>query len=318
MAEAARKTDKELIAEAADWLAALDGGSASEDAFAAWRDADPRHASAFAQVAATWGQLAGLRGLAGTGAPAPHAEPTVERPSRRRFLAQAAAAATVLAAGGGAALWLRDPRHQVVTATGERRTVPLPDGSTMELNTDTRLAWAFADAGRAVWILQGEAALTVAADAARPFLVHAGDAIARLNAGRFNVRLRDEGAEFMALIGNGRIDAARATLALAPDRTVRAGADGLRAAAITTVEANNLVAWQSGEIVFDGISLASAVDEFNRYLGRKMVVDDPAISAIRLGGRFHIDDPRGFLDALRTGFGIRANDQGGQTLLTRG
>lgn len=315
MVEPGRKTNEQLIGEAADWFAALDSGAASPDMVAAWRDADPRHASAFAQVAATWGQLGDLRGLGA----APVAEPvpeTVAQPARRRFLMQAAAAATVIAAGGGAALWLQGRRHQVETAIGERRTVPLPDGSTVELNTDSRLAWAFADTLRTVWILQGEAALTVAADVARPFLVHAGAAVAQLGQGRFNVRLRSAGPEFVALVGRGRIDAARAVLSLSPAQAVRAEASGLHGLAMTGAAASDLTAWQSGEIVFDGTRLAEAVDEFNRYLGRKIVLGDPAIRDTQLGGRFHVDDPGSFLKALRASFDIEARDLGDRIILT--
>lgn len=43
-----------LSDEAIQWLIALDCGSADTEAFEAWRSADPRHAAAFAQVAATW------------------------------------------------------------------------------------------------------------------------------------------------------------------------------------------------------------------------------------------------------------------------
>jgi transmembrane sensor len=41
---------KELMHEAAEWYAALDAGVADIDAFERWRDADPRHAVAFARI----------------------------------------------------------------------------------------------------------------------------------------------------------------------------------------------------------------------------------------------------------------------------
>ncbi len=45
---------------------------------------------------------------------------------------------------------------------------------------------------------------------------------------------------------------------------------------MTNASAQDIVAWQSGEIVFDGMPLGRAVAEFNRYLDRKIIVGDPS------------------------------------------
>lgn len=72
------------------------------------------------------------------------------------------------------------------------------------------------------------------------------------------------------------------------------------------------LAWQRGEIVFNGMALGQALDEFNRYLGTKLVLTDPVLKQTRLGGRFELDDPQRFLAALDQGFGIahRRTDKG--------
>lgn len=318
MDEAGRKTDKELIGEASDWLAALDSGSTSAGAFEAWRDADPRHASAFAQVASTWGQLGQLRGFdPAEPAAAPEDAPAAEQPSRRQFLTRAAAAAAVVVAAGGGAAWLYDGRQHIETAVGEQRTVPMPDGSTIQLNTDTQLAWIFSATRRVVWMAQGEAAFSVVADLARPFLVHAGGAMARLDSGRFNVRFGEAGPQFMTATGEGLVDLAGSMMKLAPMHAVLATAQGLRQTEVGEMRAADAMAWQNGEIVFEDMPLREAVAEFNRYLDRKIVLGDPAIGATRLGGRFRIDDPRSFLSALNSAFGIRAQAGNREVLLTR-
>jgi transmembrane sensor len=46
-------SNERLIDQAALWYARLDSGEASLSEFEAWRDADPRHAVAFARVIAS-------------------------------------------------------------------------------------------------------------------------------------------------------------------------------------------------------------------------------------------------------------------------
>ncbi len=80
----------------------------------------------------------------------------------------------------------------------------------------------------------------------------------------------------------------------------------LRTAVLSQSDADATAAWRRGEIVFNGMSLDMAVNEFNRYLGRKLVIGDPPIRRIRLGGRFFVDAPDSFLRSLRVGFDIEA------------
>jgi transmembrane sensor len=197
------------------------------------------------------------------------------------------------------------------TRVGERRTLQLPDGSVAELNTDSRVRWSF-DKARTIWLDRGEIALTIVQDATRPFLLHAGGVVGNLERGRYNVRLKQNGPQFISLAGIGTVRGATAAVArLEPLQAVDAVKDGLRADPMATFEVQDAVAWQSGEIIFRGMTLASAATEFNRYLERKIVVD-PSAAAIRLGGRFQVNDLPAFLASLEGSFGVqvRASDRG--------
>lgn len=311
-----------LREQAAHWLVSLDSGTADEQAFEIWRNADPRHAAAFAQVAAIWRRTAdpGLSTFAGQmEAPAPIVEPAPEsvppRAVSRRALAGGAVAAMFgLGAAGTFLVWPR--RSYAVTAIGERRAIQLPDGSHAMLNTDTRLAWRF-DEGREFWIEHGEATLSVR-EGARPFRVYSDPFDARLSEGRFDIRLDPNGGRLLVLAGRAAA-AYRGTMA----QTVEAGrmltiADG--GARVTPATADVIAAataWQDGRIVFDGMPLGSAVAEFNRYLPRKIALEDAGLAGIPLGGEFRIADPDSFLFALREGFGIDHRRQGDRIVLYR-
>ena len=315
---APERTDRQLIDEAARWLARMDAGTASEAEFAAWRDADPRRAVAFAEVASAWRAVGRLRGLdegESLADGAPGSAPEAVNVGRRRILGGGLAAAVAIAGGGATMLLLDRGRRRVRTVVGERRTVQLPDGSSAELNTDSRISWSF-DKVRALWLEQGEVAVTVVDDASRQFLVHAGGLVGRLQQGRYNVRLRDNGPQFISLAGQGLIAGKTAApVRLQPLQTVVADRDAVRADAMTGLDAQDVVAWQSGEIIFRGMPLGLAAAEFNRYLQNKIVVD-PAVASIRLGGRFQVDDLPSFLSSLHGSFGIRVQSSERGYLLT--
>lgn len=304
------KEGDELNDAAARWLIALDSGRADRDEFETWRRADPRNAAAFAQVLATWESTASLRASAmRPDAALPDTTPDAAqlRMTRRRLVAGGGMA--LLVAGGlTGTLLLRRP-ESIATAVGERRTLRLPDGSTAELNTDTLLSWDF-DRRRSVWLERGEVALSVAGRGVAPFLLHAGDLQARLDAGRYNSRLYLDGPELIAFNGDAEIRRGDAApVRLAPMQALSDRSDGVRRAVVSPSDADATAAWRRGEIVFNGMSLDSAVSEFNRYLDHKLVIGDPGIARIRLGGRFFVDDPDSFLRSLREGFDIQASPE---------
>src|SRR6185312_12527900 len=61
------------------------------------------------------------------------------------------------------------------TAVGGHRTLTLPDGTVIELNTDTVVSITNDLAQRRVWLTKGEALFEVKHDARHPFTVIASD-----------------------------------------------------------------------------------------------------------------------------------------------
>jgi len=315
MAQAGDQDRDALIAQASEWLARLDAGRADSREFEAWRDADPRRAAAFAEVAAAWSKLDVLRDAP----PTPRPEPTA---TRRAWLGGGIA----LAAGlSGAAYLGRDQllRSRTVTGVGERRTMSLPDGSSVELNTDTEVFWRFGRDRRRLWLRRGEIALTVVHDALRPFELFTPSGLADLAPGQFNARLRGAGLDLIVLAGRAAVRTAAGETQAAvvnatdPRQTLAVTAAGVAVASAPEEVVQNVQAWRRGEIVFEGQRLSEAIEEYNRYLVRKMVIEDPKVGAMRLGGRFMTGNPESFLDALRTTFGLRIIEDGPSRILLK-
>jgi transmembrane sensor len=77
------------------------------------------------------------------------------------------------------------------------------------------------------------------------------------------------------------------------------------------------LAWTQGRLWFDRVTLAEAVLEFNRYNRRQLVIDDPAIESLHIGGAFDATDLDSFVAALQS-FGIRISLPGSDSSVPAG
>ncbi|GIK49155.1 MAG: hypothetical protein BroJett013_18520 [Alphaproteobacteria bacterium] len=214
--------------------------------------------------------------------------------------------AVVLAGGGGAA-FLLNGRAYAETGIGERRAVRLPDGSILDLNTNSRASWRLDDQRRQVWLERGEAALEVVADAeARPFLLAAAGRTAPLEPGVYNARLRGRAAEIVALRQSAGANESSILLE-GQELVISAEAQDVRA--LSPAAAESVGAWRRGEIVFNGDTLREAVAEYNRYLTQPISIGDEGIANLRVGGRFTTRDPAEFLQAAEAAFAVEARRQ---------
>lgn len=304
----------DLIEEAAEWLAALDAGSVTPAAFEAWRDADVRHAVAFAEVAGVWRDLDRVRDDrdAMQAPAAPPSRDQINRPDRRHLLRTAASIAVVSVLGGGFA-YRSYARDTVRTKVGERRTIDAAPGLTIDLNTDSCIHWRDGTP-IGLWLEQGEAAIRVGDGYAARLRTPAGTF--DLAPGRFNARLRGDSCE-LAVIAGSLNDARHERLSAG--QVAVAGAGHLGTMMAGDADIARVTAWQRDTLMLSGESLDYAIAEMNRYLPAKIVIGDPALSRLRLGGTFATTDPTEFLLALHGAFGIHARvAAGGGIVLTRG
>lgn len=315
-----QRRKRRIAREAATWLARHDSGTIDEECFHAWRGASPEHAIAFARALAVWREAQSK------------ADADIPLPFQSRFTRRRAAAAIggmgmagLLTAGAftsRAYAW--DSSHSGV---GECKRLILPDGSRAMLNTDSEMQWRFSDDERSLWIVRGEVGLELVPGI--PARIHGLDRMASLSQGRFNVRL--EGTAMDVTVLSGKASAAPisapavitgqpapAPVAIASPNEgllLSAVAPSVRKASPQRLAAT--IAWQQGEIVFDNEPLQTAVREYNRYLAGKIVIADPDLTGIPVGGRFTSTDPADFLSALELGLGLRATRSNGGYVLTR-
>ena len=343
--DAGRPTDRHADAErtAADWLARRDGDgwtAADAEALAHWLAADSAHRVAFLRLEAAWAEGGRLQAL-GAGWEARQAPPrgwwqaspqarheqmlaamamrppaAPARTPRRRAWPVTVAASMLLACGlaFGWSWWQQQP---VDTAThvagfGQMREVALADGSHATLASDSQVDVRWSRRERRLSLARGEAIFDVAKDPGRPFVVDAGGRQVIAVGTRFSVRRDGPNLRVVVTEGTVRLQAdpdggARPSALLPAGSMALVRDDGVLVRSMAIAEAEGLLGWRNGLLVFRDATLGEAAAEFNRYNTRKIVVADAQAGALRVGGSFRWDNADGFARLLERGFPVRAD-----------
>jgi len=312
-----RKLEKPGIDQlAADWVVRLDARAPSveeQQALDDWLNEDERHFGAYMRARAIslkFGLLLSQRTSERCAAVSVTQQPLL---TRRRMLLLAGGSLAAGVAGLGV-LSLRSDRGYS-TRIGEIRRVPLPDGSAITLNTQTRLTVGFSNQVREVRLLRGEALFEVATDALRAFMVNTFDTHITSAAGSFTVRaLRPDDVQVMVRDGEVQVaESARLapvrlranSVARPMNQAAQDKAPALVAEPLSPVEVDRRLSWQRGQLSFEDVTLGEALQEFSRYSDTRVVIDEPALSKLRVVGLFSASNPVGFAKTVAISLGLR-------------
>jgi transmembrane sensor len=307
---------------AAEWLerrACEDWTDANGAELEAWLAQSPAHAVAFMRLEAAWNRTTRLAALQ---QPMRRPAASAGKPSRMPVLKIAAAVvATAAVSVGGSLLALHQEEQTFATTIGGREALSLVDGSKIELNTDTVLRIAEGSSQRKVWLDKGEAYFDIKHDAAHPFVVMVGDHRVTDLGTKFIVRQEGDRVEVKLLEGSARIDAndggPAQTAVLKPGDVAVATAETMSVSKKPVQELANELGWRRGVLMFDHTTLAEAVAEFNRYSRQKIVIADPQVARLEIGGTFPSDDVKLFGRATHIALGLRVEERGNTIVISQ-
>lgn len=306
-----------INAAAARWLAREDAGPLGEDEareFSAWIDADPRHHGAYIRTKSAWLDTARLASLASTSqlrsAPASHRR----KPQRR--LAAAAGIAAVLVVSG--MVWLHERGQTYASEIGEVRGIELPDGSFLNLNTNTSATVRYRLQERRIALDRGEALFKVAQDPRRPFIVQANDVRVKAIGTAFTVRVDDRRTDVIVTEGVVEIERPGAPIqhvSANHHAVLTPGDSRTDIQPVTPAAVSRELAWRNGMAVFAGEPLAVAIQEINRYSRRHIWVHDPTLASQPVAGIFRANDVEAFAIAVAETFNARIDYRGNDIYL---
>ncbi len=248
--------------------------------------------------------------------PADFAAPKVSSVSRRQALTWGGGAA-VAASLAALAVGLPSAAGTVIsTERGEVRLAPLKDGSTVLLNTETRIRVRYDKGQRIVTLLKGEAYFSVARDDQRPFVVEVdGRRLSTAQAG-FRVRKLDQ-APIDVLVSQGVVEVGSSKVKLAGNMRFLLSDGSQRPQAIAPETVTRELAWREGKLAFEGETLQQAAETFARYSDTKIQIGDPALAREPVTGLFAANDPVGFSRAVSRVFDARLDLSGDAVVLSR-
>jgi transmembrane sensor len=311
--------------QAAEWHARLGErvvATKTIEDFFAWHQ-EPAHAEAYRRVQQIWGQSPQLAGQPSMQKALNDALSRRQRtnPGRRlpRTLLGLTAVATAAALAFGGYSWLQ-AKSVYATQTGEQRLVQLADGSTVRLDTASRIRVRFSGGRRDVALEEGQALFTVAHDPDRPFVVQAGDSAVTAIGTVFEVQRRGGEADVTLVQGvvdvrSGGEGGKRVRMAAGDQARVRGAT-----ARISRVNVANETSWTEGQIVLRDTPLREAVNEVNRYLTNKVELDAPGVESTTINGVFKTGDRDAFVSMASGALGLRVSavPGGGVKLSERG
>jgi len=203
----------QIYEEASDWIVKNREGDLDvqeKKQFDAWLRESPQHLRAYLEMSAVWEDVGSLEPSLNASADeliacaraeenivplgsAPSlrtrvTSETIRRkrttPLRKVALYYALAASALLTLAG---TWLCGQRNTYSTAVGEQRSIVLNDGSSVELNSRSRIRVRFSAAERDVDLIEGQALFRVAKNPLRPFIVSADGTHVRAVGTQFDV-----------------------------------------------------------------------------------------------------------------------------------
>ena len=84
-----------------------------------------------------------------------------------------------------------------------------------------------------------------------------------------------------------------------PERQLSTATTNYAVIPVSAEQVSSELAWRDGAVVFDSEPLAEAIAEIQRYTDARIIISDPTIGTLPVGGRFKTDDLQGFLDGLQ-------------------
>ena len=243
---------------------------------------------------------------------------------RRKWISRLTIAAAIVLPLLAVAGLMTMPSHEetmpamaeVTTGRGEEKTVILPDGTSVNLNSLSRIVYpdTFSGECRAV-TLEGEALFNVTTTGI-PFIVSTESMLIEVLGTSFDVRAYSgKPARTVLLRGSVRISSGSGDRILSPGQmaTVHGEEGNIR---IDEVDADFYTSWTRGKIFFRDERLEDILDELSHFYDFEVEYGNATVKNLRFGcyvDRF--DEITPFLDLLRRTGKVRIESADGHKLL---
>ena len=244
--------------------------------------------------------------------------------ARKRRLAIAASLAGLIALGAGLWVWAnRDITYE--TAYGETKTVELPDGSKVTLNTNSNIrikhAWN-TESPREVW-LDGEAFFKVThQDNNQKFVVHTEDKVdVEVLGTEFDVLKRENETEVFLKSGKVRLTAPQESgnqeVIMKPGELVVFKNKHLEVQTAIPKDTVKAIEWTKNRLVFDNITVEEMIVRLREMYGLEVEVSEKELLNKRIWGTAPINNVDVLFLGLSKTFDWKINRQDKKVFISK-
>lgn len=207
------------------------------------------------------------------------------------------------------------------TNIGERLNVTLDDGTVITVDTNSQINVQFTQQQRFVSLLKGRASFDVAHDKARPFIVAVNDKMVTALGTSFDVSMINDEVVVTLAEGKVRIEAPKETVEdnpilveLLPGQQFIEAQNS--AAKVLAVDAEKSLSWRKGLLIFDDKTLGESIKEMNRYSHRTIIIENSAVSDLKMTGAFHAGQTQEFVEAVTQYFSLSVEHRSDEIILS--
>jgi ferric-dicitrate binding protein FerR (iron transport regulator) len=295
--------------EALEWFSRLRQPGCDEgerQVFAAWCQA-PQNAQAYAELETFWQQL----------------QPPPARPrprqinTRRSHLGKWLALLFLLVLGALAYVYwplMQRLGSELHTDVGERRSLRLPDGSTLHLDSASAMNVDLRGRTRQLHLVQGQVYLEVLLDG-RAMEVEVGDARIQVFGTRLQIARYAHHDELVVLSGKAMV------VQGGEQRLVSAGErvsfDGTRIDTVQKADPKTADSWRNGRLRATDMPLGQVLERLAGYQGERLWIVDAHTAHRRVSGDFNLDRPAESLAALASAQQLQLHSMLGHWLIVR-
>ncbi|WP_417318756.1 FecR family protein [Emcibacter sp.] len=317
------KIPDDILDEAAMWIARLDSEEADRydrKEFALWLEQDPLHGQAYGELTPVWARmntLGELKDAIGTGnvvSILPAARKTLADDENASPIPQwgIVTAIVLIFVGFLAGTLGKTEVTTFETAVGQQQQIALEDGSTVYLDTDSRIHVRYSENGRHVTLEKGEAVFVVAEDKERPFEVETSFGEVRALGTEFLVSDLTGHKQVSVLKGTVQLIDARPDPALTefehhniyagqPRRRTLEKGESIRILSPGTTDSLEAAVepdWLDGVLSWKDVPLSEALSEFARYTTIRYQLAPDLSPDLLVSGDVNTYDSKSFLNFL--------------------
>ena len=208
-------------------------------------------------------------------------------------------------------------KNMIFTSERQNRTVQLPDGSTVLLNSISHLEYVkpFNEKVREVK-LKGEGYFSVIHEK-RPFIITTENARITVLGTKFDVKYSDEKTSVVVREGHVKLSQSGGNLKevdlLSGQKSIVIKDQEPRAPAL--VNTDYLLEWMNGKFVYDRTPLFEIVDDLQRYYNVRINFSNDKIKPLTLTGAFAKDNLENILSAICIANGLNYRKVNGGYLI---